>query len=71
VLRRRAGAALPGLLWIVVALQLGSKRTEGDLVVPGDLRGVAFLLAGALAAALVVGATPVRRPAGSSSSGGG
>lgn len=60
VLRRRAGAAVPGLIWLVIALELGSKRTEGDLVVPDSGRGVAFLVVGALTAAVVVGASRPR-----------
>lgn len=61
VLGRRTGAAVPGVLWLAVALTLGSSRREGDLVVPGDWVGVAFLAVGAVAAAAAFGrvrATP-------------
>ena len=60
VLERPLGAALPGLLWLAVALPLGSKRAEGDLVVTGEWRGIAFLVAGAAAAAAVAGVTSAR-----------
>jgi hypothetical protein len=57
----RGGAVGPGVVWLAVALTLGSKRTEGDLVVPGTLPGLGFLLVGALASAVAWGAVP--RPA--------
>jgi hypothetical protein len=57
VLGRRAGAAGPGLLWLVIALTLGSRTAEGDVVVTGGLRGLAFLMVGTIAAAAVVGMT--------------
>jgi hypothetical protein len=55
VLGRRAGAAVPGLIWFAIALTLGSRKTEGDVVVTGGLRGLAFLTVGTVAAAAVVG----------------
>ena len=55
VLDRPAGAAGPGVLWLVVALVLGTRRTEGDLIVTNTWRGIAFLVAGAVAAAVAVG----------------
>jgi hypothetical protein len=55
VLRRRAGAVGPGIVWLAVALTIGSSRPEGDTIVPDTLRGLAFLLAGTVSAALVVG----------------
>lgn len=58
VLGRRAGALGPGLVWLVVALQLASTRPEGDLVVVSGLRGFAFLIAGAVAALTVVLRSP-------------
>jgi len=51
----RAGAAGPGLLWLAVALTLGSKRGEGDLVVPGSTIGLVFLLVGAVTSAVAYG----------------
>ncbi|MBC7678855.1 MAG: hypothetical protein H7233_07685 [Pseudorhodobacter sp.] len=61
VLGRRAGAIGPGLVWLVVALQLASTRPEGDLVVVSGLRGFAFLIAGAVAALTVALRSPARR----------
>jgi hypothetical protein len=59
----RLGGALPGLGWFAVVAVLGSLRAEGDLIVPGDGRGVTFIVVGALAAglALLPGAEKVRR----------
>ena len=59
----RPGAAGPGLVWLAVALVFGSTRAEGDLVVPGTLPGLGFLLVGAVAAAVAFGAAPRREPA--------
>lgn len=55
VLGRRAGAVVPTLLWLTVAALLASQRREGDLVVTGDLSGLAFLLVGVLGGAFAVG----------------
>ncbi len=63
VLRRPLGAAVPGLLWLVIALALGSTTSAGDLVVPNSGRGVGFLLAGAGAAAAAVALAGARWPA--------
>ena len=56
VLRDRRGAIPPGALFLVLALTLGSRRAEGDLVIAGgDGTGLAtvgllYLLAGAVGA---------------------
>jgi hypothetical protein len=55
----RLGAIVPGIGWVVVVLPLGAKRPEGDLVVTGDTKGYAFLLAGLMAAAGVVALAPL------------
>jgi hypothetical protein len=60
VLGRAAGAGGPGLVWLAVALTLGSGPAEGDRVVPNSGRGLAFLVAGAAAAAAVVAVTTAR-----------
>jgi Family of unknown function (DUF6113) len=61
VVGRWVGAVLPGLLWLALALVLGSKRSEGDLVVPAGAVGLAYLVLGAVAAtAAVVLAQPRR-----------
>jgi hypothetical protein len=45
------GALAPGVVWLLVAFTLGSRRSEGDLVVPGTLVGTLFLAVGVLASA--------------------
>ena len=57
-----AGALATGVLWIGLTLVLSSRRAEGDVVVPGSLVGMGFLVAGALASAVAYGAA-VLRPA--------
>ena len=54
-LRSPALAALPGVMWLVVAMALGSSRAEGDVVVTGDMNGVLFLLLGTVSAAVGIG----------------
>ena len=49
------GAIGPGLCWLVITIPLSMKGPLGDLVVPGDSRGVLFLVAGVAAAAVAVG----------------
>ncbi len=56
------GAVVPGVLWVGLTLVLSGRRAEGDVVVPGTVVGLAFLLAGALASAGAYGAA-VLRPA--------
>lgn len=57
VVRARWGAAVPGLLWVVLALIAGSRRAEGDLVVAGGegsglaTLGLVFLAVGAIGSA--------------------
>lgn len=46
VLRRPLGAAVPGLVWLGVALSLGTRGPGGDTVVTNTWRGIAFLVAG-------------------------
>ena len=60
----RTGAAGPGIVWLAVAMTLGSRRAEGDLVVPGTVAGVSYLALGALAAAVAYGLSRDRRPEG-------
>ena len=56
-----SGAVLPGALWLLIVLVLSSRRSEGDLVVPGTTVGLVFLLAGAVASAVAY-ALAVLRP---------
>ena len=57
----RVGAAGPGIVWLAVALTFGSQRAEGDLIVPGTVTGLVFLVAGAIASAVAYGAVPRSR----------
>ena len=60
----RLGVALPGALWLLVGITLGSRRTEGDLVITGGTLGLLFLLLGTLGAAVTAGLwRPPRRTA--------
>jgi len=61
VLGRPLGAVVPGVLWLVVALLLGTKTAEGDVVVTGTFRGMAFLLVGTAAAAVPIGLAAAHR----------
>lgn len=61
----RPGAAGVGAAWLLVALLAGSRRSEGDLVVPGGggtlgTLGLLFLVVGAIGAAAGLGLTPPR-----------
>jgi hypothetical protein len=46
---------VPGVVWVLVAMVLGARRPEGDLVVLLDVPGVAFLLLGTVSAAVGIG----------------
>lgn len=48
---RPVAAILPPLLWLGIVLVLAGKRAEGDLVVPGTVTGLVFLLGGTVAGA--------------------
>ncbi|WP_029431667.1 DUF6113 family protein [Blastococcus sp. URHD0036] len=65
----RAAAVLPAVVWLVVVLPASQQRAEGDVLLIGDWRGLAFLLFGVLGASLAVGRVlgapgmPAGRPA--------
>ncbi|HEY2831154.1 MAG TPA: DUF6113 family protein [Sporichthyaceae bacterium] len=44
--RSRFGAALPVLAWVAATLLGATERPEGDLVIPADSLGYAYLLGG-------------------------
>jgi hypothetical protein len=50
----RGTAAIPGVLWIVVAMILASSGPGGDVIVPGNWQGIFLLLAGAAAAVISI-----------------
>jgi hypothetical protein len=62
VLQRPGGALAPAACWLVVALALASTGPLGDAVVPGNTRGVLFLLLGVAAAGASLGGWGVRAP---------
>ena len=58
--RARWGSAVPGLLWLGIALTFASGCGANDCVVPNSGRALSFLLAGTVSAAAVVGVTGTR-----------
>ena len=54
------GAMAPGLLWLAVVLALAARRAEGDVVVPGTVVGLGFVLVGGLASAAAYGLAVLR-----------
>ncbi|MDQ3454023.1 MAG: hypothetical protein M3513_00760 [Actinomycetota bacterium] len=67
----RVVGVLPVLGWLTVAVVASVPRPEGDLIVTGSLRGLAFLLLGAVAGAYAVARIVVIGPGSGSGSGGG
>ena len=69
----RAGAVVPAAGWLLVVLALGSARPEGDVVLPGGggegMVALAFILLGAVAAAVGVGLGPATGATPSGASG--
>lgn len=51
----RAVAATPVIVWIAVVIIASVPRPEGDVIVTGTWRGIAFLILGAVAGAYAVG----------------
>ncbi|MGI8652015.1 MAG: hypothetical protein ACR2I7_04385 [Geodermatophilaceae bacterium] len=51
----RAVAAFPVVVWIAVVIVASVPRPEGDVIVTGTGRGIAFLILGAVAGAYAVG----------------
>ena len=56
----RVGAVLPGVVWLGLALTLGTRTAAGDLIVVGTGMGVAFLVAGTIGAVLGAATAPYR-----------
>ena len=50
-----AGAALPAVVWLAVTLTLASGRAEGDVVLSNSASSLAFIVLGAVAAAVGIG----------------
>jgi hypothetical protein len=74
----RLVGVLPALAWLGVALAAASRRTEGDLLLPGgdtvtQTLNLGFLLLGVVSAALgvgrVLGSAPVRQAGAGTSTG--
>lgn len=66
--RSVAVGVVPGLAWLTTAMLLAAKRPEGDLVITGQAKGIAFLLLGTVSAAVGIGTIRARlvSPNGSS-----
>ncbi|WP_409330514.1 DUF6113 family protein [Trujillonella humicola] len=70
VTRSRVAAVVPAVVWLLVVVPASQQRPEGDVLLPGDWRGLGFLLLGVLGASVavgrVLGTPPVpREPSGS------
>ena len=59
--RTAVPAAAPAVAWLAVVMTLASGRSEGDLVLTGSAPSLAFIVLGALAAAVALGRTPGSR----------
>lgn len=63
---RVSGSRVVGLVpvagWLAVVVLAAVPRAEGDLIVTGSLRGLAFLLLGAVAAAFAAARVLAKRP---------
>jgi len=68
VTRAGWGGAVPALLWLGLALRLGTPSSGGDIVIAATPTGYAFLLVGTVAAA--VGLCVPHRPVGKRCDGG-
>ncbi len=49
------GAVLPAVVWLVVTLTLASGRPEGDVVLSNSVSSLAFIVLGAVSAAVGIG----------------
>ena len=58
VARTAAGAAVPALAWLAVVMTLASGRREGDVILTGSGGSLAFIVLGALSAAVALGRRP-------------
>jgi hypothetical protein len=58
--RTRLGTALVAAGWLLPVVVLAQGRAAGDVVIPGDPRGLAFLLGGVLLIGVALG-VPVKR----------
>jgi hypothetical protein len=46
---------VPALTWLTTSMLLAGKRPEGDLIITGQPKGIAFLLLGTVSAAVGIG----------------
>lgn len=60
----RLGAAIPAVMWALVAFVMSMRRAEGDLIVPGTTAGYVYIIGGMLAAVAGVMLVPPARPPG-------
>lgn len=66
---RPGGAVGPIVIWLVVAVGLSLGGPLGDVIVPGNTRGLLFLVAGVLGAALALGQRAIKGPVSATPSG--
>ncbi|GAA0569526.1 DUF6113 family protein [Actinomadura livida] len=60
----RLGAAVPAVMWGVMAFVMSLRRAEGDLAVPGTTAGYVYIIGGMVAAVAGVMLVPAARPQG-------
>ncbi|SEG42927.1 hypothetical protein SAMN04489712_105168 [Thermomonospora echinospora] len=56
-MRAKPGAAVPWVTWMAVVIAASSRRSEGDLLITGDLAGYLFIVGGMVAGGLAVALT--------------
>ncbi|MBA9003820.1 DUF6113 family protein [Thermomonospora cellulosilytica] len=61
----KLGAATPWTTWMAVVILASAERSEGDLLIAGDLAGYVFLVGGMVSGGLAVAVTRSAAPAGS------
>ncbi|HVE97996.1 MAG TPA: DUF6113 family protein [Mycobacteriales bacterium] len=59
-----AAAAVPAVVWLAVVVTLAGGRTEGDVVLTGSWASLAFIVLGALSAAVGIGRREPESPPG-------
>jgi hypothetical protein len=63
-MRAKTGAAVPWVTWMAVVIAASSRRSEGDLLITGDLAGYLFIIGGMVVGGLAVALTRSAGPAG-------
>ncbi|RFU38248.1 hypothetical protein DZF91_28665 [Actinomadura logoneensis] len=63
-MRTKLGAVLPAAAWMIVTFVMSSKRSEGDLVVPGTTAGYVYIVGGLVAGLVAIAVVPTGRAPG-------